>query len=154
MTATDGAPNQIVVPGRGTAADPTTSGASGGGALLEVYNATGSGEKVTVALPALGWTAYDDRPTPRGYRYRSAATTDPITRVVVKGNRLRVRGGRANWLYTLDEPSQGAMALRLTMGTGLRWCARTPARSPSVDRVDRFVGARGNPSPVSCPPVP
>jgi len=156
VTVSDAAANQIVVPVRGSSGDPTS-----GGAVLEVYNSTGSGEKVVVALPPGGWTAYDSAPTPRGYRYRSASSTDAITRVILKPNQLRVRGGKANWLYTLDEASQGRVAVRLTMGTAFRWCADSPAKtsgSPpttaSNDRIDKFSGARRMPAPAVCPPVP
>jgi hypothetical protein len=154
VTTNDGAGNQVVVPARGAAADPTTTGATGGGAVVEVYNANGSGETAVVALPATGWTAYDTNPTPRGYRYRSASTSDAIRRVTIKANKLRVRGGGANWSYTLNEPSQGQMAVRLTLGGGLRFCASAPPKATTTDVVDRFVGARQAPPPVTCPPVP
>ena len=129
--------------------------------MFEVYNTNGSGEKVSVVLPASGWTALDDAQTPRGYKYKSALSTDAITRVLVRGNLLRVRGGKSNWSYTLDEPTQGRVAVRLTLGGALRWCAEAPAKasgSPpstaSYDRVDKFVGARGAQPPALCPPVP
>jgi len=149
-----------VVPARGTAGDPTPGGATGGGAVLEVYNANGSGEKATVQLPASGWSAYDDRPTPRGYKYRSASSSDAITRVIVRGNLLRIRGGRASWPYALDQAPQVQVAVRFTIGKGFRWCASTPAKSSgssgtaSNDRVDRFVGARNTSAPAVCPTVP
>ena len=160
-TIADPAANQIAVPARGAAGDPTPGGGTGGGAVLEVYNSNGSGEKVTVTLPASGWTALDDAQTPRGYKYKSALSTDAITRVLVRGNLLRVRGGRSNWLYTLDEASQGRIAVRMTMGSAFRWCADAPAKASgnppstaSYDRTDKFVGARRAPAPPSCPAVP
>lgn len=162
-SATGGDPvgNQVVVPARASAGDPTPGGGSGGGAVVEVYNTNGSGESVTVVLPATGWTALDDAQTPRGYKYKSALSTDGITRVLVRGNLLRVRGGRANWGYTLDEASQGQVAVRVTMGNGFRWCAESPAKASgnppstaSYDRVDKFLGARSAPAPAVCPAVP
>ena len=153
--------NQIVVPARATAGDPTPGGATGGGAVLEVYNSNGSGERAMVVLPASGWTALDDTQTPRGYKFKSALPTDAITRVLVRGNFVRVRGGKNNWSYTLEEPTQGRVAVRMTMGSGLRWCADAPAKSSgtppstaSYDRVDKFVGVRRSPPPVTCPPIP
>jgi hypothetical protein len=153
--------NQIVVPARGTAADPTPGGGTGGGAVFEVYDSNGSGEKVGVTLPASGWTALDDAQAPRGYKYKSALSTDAITRVLIRGNLIRIRGGRSLWGYTLDEPSQGRVAVRMTMGSGFRWCADAPAKASgnppttaSNDRVDKFVGARKSPPPAVCPAVP
>jgi hypothetical protein len=160
VTNADPAANQVVVPARGAAGDPTPGGPGGGGALLEVYNSAGSGEKVSVQLPASGWTAYDDSATPRGYRYKSAASTDAITRVIVKANQIRVRGGRSGWGYTLDALSQTSIGIRLRLGTGIPWCTDVPAKtrgnpasSASYDHVDKFVGGRV-PPPPSCPPVP
>jgi hypothetical protein len=148
------------MPVRGSAGDPTLGGATGG-ATLQVYNANGSGELVTVTLPASGWAAMDDAPTPRGYKYKSASTTDAITRVTLRGNLIKIRGGRSNWAYTLNEASQGRMALRLTMGSQFRWCTDSPAKTsgnpPSTasnDKVDKFVGARRTPAPASCPALP
>lgn len=162
-TFQDPSGNQIVVAARGAAGDPTPGGAGGGGATVQVYNSAGSGEKVTVVLPASGWTAIDDSQTPRGYKFKSASSTDPITRVVLRGNLVRIRGGKANWGYTLTQAQapQGRIAVRFQAGTGVTWCADTPAKTsgnpPSTasnDRVDKFSGARHAPPPVSCPAVP
>jgi len=143
------------MPVRGSAGDPTAAGAT-----LQVYNANGSGELVTVALPASGWSAMDTAQTPRGYKYKSVAT-DAITRVTLRGNLIKVRGGKSNWAYTLNEESQGRIALRLTMGNAFRWCTDVPAKTsgnpPSTasnDKVDKFVGARRTPAPASCPALP
>ena len=144
------------MPVRGSAGDPTAAGAT-----LQVYNSTGSGELVTVALPASGWSAMDIAPTPRGYRYKSASTTAAITRVTLRGNLIKIRGGKSSWAYTLNEPSQGRIALRLTMGNQFRWCTDAPAKmsgnppsTASNDKVDKFVGARRTPAPATCPPLP
>jgi hypothetical protein len=154
-TTHDAAANQIVMPIRGSAGDPTASGAT-----LQVYNSNGSGELVTLALPASGWSALDSAQTPRGYKYKGAST-DAITRIMLRGNLIRIRGGKSNWTYTLNEASQGRVALRLTMGNQFRWCAESPAKTsgnpPSTasnDKVDKFVGARRTPAPASCPSVP
>lgn len=153
--------NQIAAPARGTAGDPTPGGGTGGGAVFQVYNSNGSGEIATVTLPASGWSALDDSQTPRGYKYKSALSTDAVTRVLIRGNLLRVRGGRSNWTYTLNEPTQVRMAVRLTMGSAFRWCADTPAKAsgtpPSTasnDRIDKFAGARNTPAPAVCPALP
>src|SRR5262249_3484745 len=136
--------NRVVVPGRNGAGDPTVSGAT-----LTVYNAAGSGEKVVVSLPASGWTAYDNG---KGYRFK--VQQGPITQVIVKADQITVKGGRAAGGYTLNEPSQGRMALRLQLGTQPPWCADVPPRtsgnppsSASNDRVDRYIGVRKAPPP-------
>src|SRR6185369_11313051 len=100
-TKADPPANKVLVPGAGTAGDPTTAGATGGGARLDVYDSAGSGELVTVNLPAAGWLL-----SGKGYRFRAPLKTDPVQRVTVKGDSLRVRGGHASWAYTLDEASQ------------------------------------------------
>jgi hypothetical protein len=160
VTGDDPMDHRIVVPARSSLGDPTPGGTPGG-ALLELYNTNGTGEKVTVVLPASGWSAIDDLPTPRGYKYRSASSSDAITRIIVRNNLVRVRGGKASWGYTLDEAQQGKIGIRLTMGQSFRWCADMPAKTsgtpPSTasnDRVDKFVGARHTPFPAVCPAVP
>jgi hypothetical protein len=72
---------------------------------------------------------------------------------VVERDRLIIRGGKASWTYTLDEPAQGAVAVRLSLGE-TAWCAVIPARAPNQDQVDLFVGQREAPPPAVCPPVP
>jgi hypothetical protein len=146
--------NQVVAPARGAPGDPTA-----GGAVLRVYNSNGTGEIAQATLPASGWTALDATPT--GYKYRSASSTDAITRVLIRGNLLKIRGGRSQWTYALAQAPQVSIAVRVTMGGGFEWCANTTARASgnppttaSNDRVDKFVGARSVPPPAACPPLP
>jgi hypothetical protein len=143
--------SRIVVPGAGTPGDPTSAGSTGGGAVLTVYNSNGSGEKVIVNLPAAGWTLNS-----KGYRFRAPSTTDPIQRVTVKNDSVRLRGGKTSWTYTLDEASQGSIALRLRLGTGTTWCANSPAKTPatSCDIPGKFIGLSKAPAPLVCPSVP
>jgi hypothetical protein len=88
------------------------------------------------------------------YRFHGADPDAPISSVQVRPDRLVVTGGRNGWTYTLDEPSQGGIALRLQLGTGARWCAVAAAKGTkaSNDRVDRFVGVGA--APGFCPPRP
>jgi hypothetical protein len=80
-----------------------------------------------------------------------------VSRIIVRANRLRIRAGGASWTYTLNEPQQGAVAVKLRLGTALPWCASAPGKSSgtpssaSFDRVDRFVAERNTPPPVVCP---
>src|SRR5262249_19986052 len=140
--------SRIVPPAPGSAGDPTL-----GGAVVTVYNAASlTDDDVRVVLPASGWHVSDGA-TPT-YRFRSAAPNAPIS--VVRGgiDGLVVRGGRSGWPYTLTEPAQGGVALRLQTGTGTRWCAvaAPKAQAASNDRVDHFTGSGG--VPAFCPPRP
>jgi DNA-binding beta-propeller fold protein YncE len=150
-TKLDPGANRVVVAGSGTAGDPTSAGSTGGGAVVTVYNSAGSGETVTVSLPAVGWTL-----TSKGYRFRAPATTDPIQRVTVVNDSVRLRGGKTSWTYTLDETAQGSVALRLRLGTGTTWCTDSPAKSPasSNDVPGKFVGQVKTPAPAVCPATP
>jgi len=143
-TKLDPVANRIVPPGRGTGGDPTL-----GGATLEVYNSAGSGERVTVALPASGWSVLGAD----GFRFKASGA--PVRSVSVKRDRIKVSGGGASFGYTLDEPRQGSVALRLVLGTGAAWCAEAgrPPFPPRFDVVDRFTGAK-TPPPAVCPALP
>ena len=150
-TKTDPPSSRVMPPAAGSSGDPTLHGA-----VVVVYNSAGSGEEATVALPPNGW-----RLLSTGYRYTGLTSTDPITRVLVKGDYIRIRGGKENWSYTLNESSQGRMAVRLQLGSAAPWCADAPAKAsgnpPSTatnDRVDRFVAQPKTVAPGACPPIP
>lgn len=138
--------HRIVLGTPGSAGDPTV-----GGAVLTVYNANGSGESFTYALPALKWHHEGSLATGR-YVY-SDSTSQPVYKVWVKGDKLTIRGGRGAWGYSLDEPSQGKLALTLTLDTGDTWCVEATPRSPSTtfDRRDRFQAQTNTPPPAVCP---
>jgi hypothetical protein len=151
-------PSGVVPAAWGAPGDPTLAG-SAGGALLTVYNASGSGEKVTLALPAGNWQRLGSVTKPLGYRYRDGQqAAGPITSITVSASGvLKVAGSGPTWGYTLNEPSQGAVAVRLRLGQGDTWCtsfAAKPSASGANDRVDKFVGAPKSGVPASCPAVP
>ena len=142
----------------GSAGDPTNGGPTGG-ATLTVHNASGSGEKVVVVLPASGWTAIGTAGAPRGYRYvDKGGLAGPVTKVsVTSAGRLSLSAQGATWLYTLNEVTQGRVAVRLQLGGGDTWCTVFPAKpSPTGanDTVGKFVGQANLPIPASCPPEP
>ncbi|HXJ33401.1 MAG TPA: hypothetical protein VMS22_05110 [Candidatus Eisenbacteria bacterium] len=147
---------RILPPAYGSSADPSFHGAR-----LIMYNAAGlTLDEAPVDLPAVGWTVLGSVASPT-YRYRDRTPGAPISLVTVTRDRIVVKGGAASWGYTLDEPSQGRVALRLSLGTGLRWCADAPAKtsgSPASttpnDRPNRFVAQAKSPAPSSCPPRP
>ena len=150
-TIYDPADHQFQLPAETSAGDPTPSGATGGGASLTVYNANGSGESTTVVLPAAGW--HREGPI-GGHRFvYGASPLEPIYKVWVKNNKITIRGGRGTWAYSLDEPSQGRLAVQLTLGTGDTWCAEAVPRAPAstYDKIDRFVGQPRTPAPAVCP---
>jgi len=148
--------SRIVPPPIGSAGDPTL-----GGGTLRVYNSAGrTGDDVLVTL-ASGWSVLGTPSRFKGYRYRSTDPNGPVRAILVTPDRITVKGGKADWSYTLDEPSQGRVAVRLTLGTGGAWCADAPARQsgnpPSTagnDRVDKFVAQPNTPAPAACPPSP
>jgi hypothetical protein len=152
-TQDDPAGNRIVPPPFGGPGDPSIHGA-----VLVVYNSSGSGEKVVVSLPASFWEASTSAGGGPRYRFRGV---DAIKKVDVKDNRITIRGGKSRWNYTLDEPSQGSIAVRLLLGTTPGWCANAPAKASGVppstarnDRVDKFTGQKNTPPPGACPAVP
>jgi hypothetical protein len=129
----------IVPPLPGSAGDPTIAGAT-----LRLYNASGSGEQWTVELPASGWER-----TASGYRW--CDDTGGMGCVVVRPRRFSVKLEGTDVEYTLDERRQGHLAVRLTLGTAVQWCAETGAR---IDTVGRFRGARSTGTVGSCPAAP
>jgi YVTN family beta-propeller protein len=157
-TSTKGAAtdNRVVVPALGGTGDPTA-----GGATLRIYNAGGlTGDDVTIDLPADGWRVIGSPTSPKGYRF-VGASSDPIKRILVKGDKITIRGGRAAFAYSLDEAQQGAVAVVLRLGTDLGWCASAPAKTRGVppssadsDQPGRFVGASKTPPPAICPAPP
>ena len=143
--------DRIVVPDPGSEADPTIHGA-----VLTVYNAGGlTTDSVSVPLPARslvpgdGWARRGS-----GYMYRSSDKQGPIALATVTADRITIRGGKAKWPYTLNEPAQGMVGVRLQLGQGVTWCAAVPASAPSKDHVDAFVGQPHAPAPATCPPLP
>src|SRR5262245_66626587 len=70
-------------------------------------------------------------------------------------------GGKDKWTYTLNEPRQGSVAVRLRLGDMDGWCADAPAlaqgKPPSTaksDRPDLFKSQRNAPASAVCPAVP
>jgi hypothetical protein len=106
----------------GSGIDPVTNGAS-----LQLYNANGSGESVCLPLPSSAgtWEAKGKSPTPT-YAYKDAdAAEGPCTVAKVKDGKLLkvVCSAKVQPIdYSLDEPTQGVLAVRFTSGT-TTYCA-------------------------------
>ena len=147
---------QVVPPLPGSAGDPTV-----GGATLQVYNADGvTTDAVSVALPASGWSALGSPSSPKGWRFRGDASA-AIRSIVIKRGTIILHGGRSAWAYSLDEASQGRIALRLALGTDVGWCTATPADAkgtpPTTARSDHpgyFKAGGLAAAPATCPPLP
>src|SRR5262245_50088204 len=152
-TKLDPATNRIVPPGRGSAGDPVLNGA-----VLRVYNSAGlSTDLFTFSLFKEHWKYIGSTTSPKGYKYTDPNTT-LVKSVTIKADTIRLRGSA---IYTLDEQAQGRVAVRLDLGTGLRFCADAPPKlgrkppSPAQnDHVGRFIAAPKTPAPVVCPEVP
>jgi|GEM_PF-1059574 len=143
--------SRIVPPAPGSADDPTVAGGA-----LYVASTAGSGEIVRVTLPASGWTALGSASRPRGFSYRDRTPGAPVAQVTVGADRISLRASGAGWGYTLDEPQQGRIALRVDLG-GSAWCAEAPARAignppstASTDAPGRFTGQSKAPPPAAC----
>ncbi len=140
----------IVAPAGGSVGDPTANGGT-----LRVYNANGSGEQVTIDLPAGNWFA-----TSSGYKFKGLPN-GAVQVVILKDGLVKIKAGKSNFDYTLDEPKQGRMAVRLTLGTGVDWCAEaqakqkgSPASTDKFDKVDKFQSEKNAPAPAGCPVPP
>jgi hypothetical protein len=151
-TTRDPQPHRIVPPAFGSSGDPTLHGA-----VVTVYNAANGTDIATVVLPAAGWL----RLGTAGYSYRSPSPTAAISSAKVQADRMQLKGGRASFTYTLDEPAQQRVAVRLALGSDRYWCAAalgrvkgTPPSPAKNDRVGLFVAQPGMAAPLTCPPTP
>jgi len=72
-----------------------------------------------------------------------------VKKVSITGDKLSIVAGRAKWGYSLNEPQQGGLAIRMVLGTGIEWC--TAAVAGKVDVTDKFIGESTAP-PVACAP--
>jgi hypothetical protein len=147
-TKTDGAGNRIVGPVVGASNDPTLHGAT-----LRVYNAAGGVDDVSVRLqtgPTGTWTMNSSGTE---FKWKGLDRNGPVRRITVKADRLSIGAGKRNWGYTLDEATQGSVAVRLQMGSGVTWCAQggQPGFLPRRDVPDRFIATSRTLPPVVCP---
>lgn len=143
--STKGATVRILAPAPASLGDPTLYGAA-----LRVFNAAAGGEVASLTLPAANWSALGSAGTPRGWRYRDGSPDAPIRKAVVKDDRIIIKGGKAAFCYSLDEPHQGRVGLRLELGRGIAWCADAAGQT---DQIDAFRAADA-PAPAACPMVP
>lgn len=143
--------HHVVLPTAGGISDPTRNGAT-----LMVYNAADSGESVAVNLPASGWKLVTSNGV-SSYSYSGGA----IQAIKLAADSLQIQGQVS--AYTLDEPQQGYMALRLQLGQqrGTIYCAAagaqvsgSPLSTAGYDRPGLFTAEPGAAYPTVCPEVP
>jgi polyvinyl alcohol dehydrogenase (cytochrome) len=103
-------------------AEPTTTGAE-----LRVVNPS-SAEEQTMSLPADFWKALGNPAGSKGYKYKdSKAVNGPCKSVQIKpGKLVKLKCKGAGIAYSLDEASQGEVAVTLRMGLGdeIEYCMR------------------------------
>ena len=150
-----GSPSGIVAPNFGSDGDPTSGGAAGGGAEITVHGGQAGNDVLTITLPASGWERTGVGSNP-GYKYSDKRNVNgPITSVVVRNGRLKLRGKGAA-LYSLADATHGSMTVRVELGARTGFCATSPAKLPpgTNDTTERFNGTRNAPAPAQCPPLP
>jgi hypothetical protein len=108
---------------------------------------------VTVSLPASRWRLIGS-----GKAYTFTDPRGPVQKVRVKADQLSITAGKSGWGFTLDEPRQGQIAVRLQLGSAEPWCSEAsaklsgkPATSAKNDRIDRFIGQTKTGPPEQCP---
>jgi len=120
------------------------------GASLLVFNPVTS-ECQCIQIGLNGWSIGPD-----GKRYVYHDTPllyGPVKQIVMKAGKLKIAGLGAGLSITLDETSQGEIAVHYTSGTANKLCAHFPGATVRVDRPTAFV-AVGGPVPAACLPEP
>lgn len=145
--------NRVVSPAPGTDGDPTLHGAT-----LSVVNTAGTGETFTIDLDAGSWSMLGSSSSPKGWKWKPSDPSSAVSLVKVKDDLIKVKAGDEAFAYTLDEPSQGSVGMRLTLGTGWLFCADVPARtkgdppsSEKYDKPEKFSGEKKSAGPTLCP---
>ena len=147
----------VTTPEFGTSGDPTAAGETGGGATLTLYNRTSETpviDAVQFSLPASRWERTGSATKP-GYRYKDSGQIEgPIQKVSLRNDKLSI-SGRGAELYSLADAPQGEMVLRLTLGSGVEFCATAEPKSPASrhDTPAKFNGDKASPIPEACPPL-
>ncbi|HEY8515061.1 MAG TPA: hypothetical protein VIS07_06085 [Candidatus Binatia bacterium] len=147
-------PSGVVLPGAGSIGDPTLHGAK-----LILYRADGTGDVITVNLPAARWRAIGKNAT--RYVYRDPKGVDGPIRSVNLNAKTLALNGQGEQLLSLANAPQNEVAVRFQLGELVQLCASAPAKAtgnpPSTAKFDttsKFVGAPQTPAPQTCPPLP
>ena len=124
------------------------------GMYLHVYNSA-TGDSACMPLPASGWDPYDGLEDPFFYRDPTNANGPCHKAKLIRNKRFLASCRGAGISYTLDEVSQGSVAVAAILGDA-RYCTvfgGTVAKDSGPDGVFK---ARNAPRPTACPvpPVP
>lgn len=157
---------KIVLVSNDTQIDTSTSGGVdpvANGATLQIYNANGSGESLCLTLPSASWQA-SGPPSSPSYTYKDTSFANGPCKVatVRHGKRLKIAclAKVEPIAYSLDEPTQGSIAVRFTSGS-ITYCASfggtvskdSGSDPPVVGGKGAFV-AKDALAPVVCPAAP
>jgi YVTN family beta-propeller protein len=144
-TKKDPTANRIMPPVPGGAGDPTLENG-----YITIYGLDTT-DIAGYTLAAAGWRRLGKASHPKGWAFHGKlAGGGPIQSVRITADTITVRG--KNVAYTLDESTQGSIAVFLQSGeTG--WCADAPGK-PGSDKPGLFVGVPKQPAPPACPPSP
>lgn len=142
---------RVLTSGFGQRIDPVADGA-----FLHVYNASGAGDSTCIPLPAPGWTAKGPDPaTAMRFVYADAEYANgPCASVTVANRKVVKAACKANHhpiSFSLDEPQQGSVAVRLVSGARA-YCSVFGAE-PLVDKPGVFAASNGLPA-GECPAAP
>lgn len=142
--------HRVILPAAFGSGDPRI-----GGGLIHVYNSAGSSDAVSVVLPSAGWRLMGTAQNPKRWRYRALSSSEPIRSLTVQPDRIIFTAKGATFGYSLNEPTQGRIAVRVALGSQRAWCTDMPAKLPVArnDKPGVFVGQAAA-APVFCPPVP
>jgi len=147
---------------RGSGIDPVANGLA-----LQLYNADGTGESVCLHLPSVAgsWRSKGDPASPVFSYADARGVNGPCKHAVVKDGKLLKISCAAKIqpiAYSLDEPAQHALAVRLVSGT-TSYCALFGGTVKTDSGTDPpIAGGRGKfdardaAAPAACPapPVP
>ena len=96
------------------------------GAVVRILNPTTLEEALLPIPPGAGWKALGSPPGEKGYRYKAPKGTGPCTSLVVKPRKLlRVscKAAAVPIAFTLDEASQGSLAVSAAVGGAPPQCS-------------------------------
>ena len=80
-------------------------------------------EEQLIPLPAIHWKALGKPAGSKGYKYRDRSlVSGPCKSAKVRTAQFKVVCRGSGITYSLDEPSQGAVAVTLKLGTDLPYC--------------------------------
>lgn len=131
-------------PGPGTGADPTLTGAT-----VVIRNPT-SGENMSVSFPPINWKGTGKPPGVKGYTYKVKG--DPCA-VSMKSGAWQFACAGSSITYTLDEPSQGEIFVKLTLGTEascVRFGGTVSKDLPNAGKKGGVFQAKNAPAPATC----